>query len=350
MCRRRHGHSLAPWRLTLFPRISSRHGSARREYAPVIGWRAHALALAEAGKRCFDRLVDGVFGVPVEGKLGMDQPTDQSIFWDERADAWDRNAEAMEGFARQFGDLAMELLGPAPGHHLADVGCGPGLTTIELAHRVAPTGTVTGVDVSPRMIETASARSLAMDVGNVSFVVGDPSAGPVGSFDGIYSRFGVMFFDDPPAAFRNIAQSIRPGGRFVAVVWADLDANPWMFVPTLFGAGPLNAELNLPGPGEPGPFSLADPAETAALLESCGFHDVDVERHEHAWTFDAPTADASISEMLSVGALGEAWAAADAGARAAAVEAVLKGCDDHRDQDGWRLPATALTISASLPF
>lgn len=279
----------------------------------------------------------------------MDEPTDQSTFWDERADAWDRNAEAMEAFARQFGDPAMDLLGPASGQLLADVGCGPGLTTIELARRVAPTGTATGVDVSPRMIDMARARSSAMDVGNASFVVGDPGAGPIGSFDGIHSRFGVMFFDDPPAAFRNLAQSIRPGGRFVAVVWAGLDENPWMFVPTLFGAGPLDADLALPGPGEPGPFSLADPGETAALLESCGFRDVDIARHEHAWAFDAADARTSISQLLSVGALGEAWAAADAGARAAAVEAVLGGCDDHRDVSGWRLPATALVVSASVP-
>lgn len=203
--------------------------------------------------------------------------------------------------------------------------------------------------MSARMIESAKARAMSMEVRNVEFVVGDPGAGPIGSFDGVYSRFGVMFFDEPATAFTNIAQSIRPGGRFVAVVWAELDANPWMFLPTLFGAGPLEAELTLPGPDEPGPFSLADPARAVPLLEGCGFVDVDTARHEHAWTFEAHTADGSIAQMLSVGPLGEAWASADAGARAAAVEAVLKGCDDHRDGEGWRLPATALTISASVP-
>lgn len=278
----------------------------------------------------------------------MGQSTEQSVFWDERADAWTRNADAMENFARQFGDPAMDALDPAPGQHVADVGCGPGLTTIELARRVAPSGTATGVDVSARMIETATARATTTDVPNVGFVVGDPGAGSIGSFDAIYSRFGVMFFEEPATAFNNIAQSIRPGGRFVAVVWAELDANPWMFVPTLFGAGPLKAELTLPGPDEPGPFSLADPARTVPLLESCGFCEVDIARHEQAWTFDEPTANDSIAQMLSVGALGEAWASADDGARSAAVEAVRSACDNHRDRDGWRLPATALTISAAV--
>lgn len=276
----------------------------------------------------------------------MGQPIDQSEFWDERASAWARNADAMEGFARQFGDLAMDSLDPTPGQHLADVGCGPGLTTIELDRRVAPSGTATGVDVSGKMIETAMARARAVDVRNVEFVVDDPGAHPIGSFDGIYSRFGVMFFDEPTTAFRNMARSVRPGGRLVAVVWAELDSNPWMFVPTLFGAGPLDAEPMLPGPHEPGPFSLADPVLTTSLLETCGFCDVEVARHEQAWTFDARTADESIAQLLSVGALAEAWASADDGTRAAAVEAVRSACEDYREADGWRLPATALTISA----
>lgn len=164
----------------------------------------------------------------------------------------------------------------SPGQHVADVGCGPGLTTIELGRRVAPSGTATGVDVSARMIETATARAMTTDGRNVAFVVGDPGVGSIGSFDAIYSRFGVMCFGEPATAFSNIAQSIRPGERFVAVVWAELDANPWMFVPTLFAAGPLDAELTLPGPGEPGPFSLADPAQTVPLLESSGFCEVDL--------------------------------------------------------------------------
>lgn len=66
----------------------------------------------------------------------MGQPIEQAVFWDERADAWGRNADAMEGFARQFGDPAIDVFDPVPGQHLADVGCGPGLTTIDLVRRV----------------------------------------------------------------------------------------------------------------------------------------------------------------------------------------------------------------------
>lgn len=277
----------------------------------------------------------------------MGEPIEQSEFWDDRAAAWTRHAEGMEAFAQQFGAPAMDRLDLATGQHIGDVGCGPGLTTLELARRVGPDGSATGVDVSARMVEAATAQAAAADVTNVRFETGDPGAGPIGSFDGVFSRFGVMFFDEPSTAFTNIARSIRPGGRFAAAVWAELDANPWMFLPTMFGAGPLAADLTLPGPGAPGPFSLADPDETTALLESCGFRDVVVERHEHAWTFDVEGADDAIAQMLAVGALGEDWAGADDAARATAVEAVRAGCEEHRHGERFSLPATALTLSAS---
>lgn len=275
----------------------------------------------------------------------MSEPTQQATFWDERADAWTDHADEMETFAGQFGLPAIERLDPSPGQQLADIGCGPGITTIELGARVSPHGSVLGVDVSRRMVEAATQRAVAANARNVRFVVADPGVEPVGSFDGIYSRFGVMFFDEPRTAFGNIRRSLRPGGRFVAVVWAELDANPWMFVPTLFGAGPLGAEVALPGPDEPGPFSLADPDRTAALLESAGFRDVDIVRCDHTWTLGPHAAD-SISQMLSVGPLGSAWSSADEDARTAALDAVLAGCEQYRDGAGWRLPATALVVSA----
>lgn len=276
-------------------------------------------------------------------------PSEQSEFWDERADAWARHAEAMEDFAQQFGAPGIDLLDPAPGEHLVDVGCGPGLTTFELARRVAPDGTVTGVDVSARMIASATDRAATAGVSGASFEVGDPGSGPIGSFDGLYSRFGLMFFDRPALAFENLCRSIRPGGRLVAVVWAEFDANPWIYLPTMFAAGPLDADLELPGPDEPGPFSLADTSRTTGLLASCGFSDVELRRLDGAWTFDDAMAADSVARMLSVGALGDAWVAADPSARDAAVDAVLAGCADHRVDAAWELPAAAYVISAQVP-
>lgn len=278
----------------------------------------------------------------------MAETTEQSEFWDERAEAWARHADGMEAFVDQFGGPAMDLFDPMPGQHVADIGCGPGLTTLELGRRVGSDGSATGVDVSARMVQAATDRAAAGNVTNVRFETGDPGSGPMGPFDGIYSRFGIMFFDEPSTAFTNISRSIEPGGRFVAVAWAELDANPWMFLPTLFGAGPLRAELALPGPDEPGPFSLADPVRTTTLLRASGFEDVDVVRHEHSWTFDAGTAADAIVQMVSVGPLAQAWAEADDEARAATLDAIRTACEEHRDHDRYQIPAAAFTISASV--
>lgn len=277
----------------------------------------------------------------------MAERIEQSDFWDERADAWATNADDLESFNRQFSDPAIDLLDPRPGQHVADVGCGPGVTTAELARRVSPGGRAVGIDVSPRMVEVAAERARAGGADDLSFVVGDPGSGPIGSFDGIFSRFGVMFFDEPATAFANLAASLRPGGRFVATVWGPLEDNPWMFLPTLFAAGPLQAELTPPGPDEPGPFSLADPAKVASLLESAGFREVDVARLGGAWTAAVDDPPEAIGRLLAVGPMARAWLAADAGARSAAVEAVVGGLEEHRRGDRWEVPAAALVISAT---
>lgn len=279
----------------------------------------------------------------------MTGPEDQLEFWDQRAPAWDEHADVVERFASRFGGPAMDRLGLRPGQHVADVGCGPGVTTLELGRRLGPDGSATGVEVSPRMVEAARARATAAGAANVRFDVADLGAGPLGPFDAAYSRFGSMFFPDPAAAFSNLARSIRPGGRYAATVWAELDANAWMFLPTLLGAEPLGTELSLPGPGEPGPFSLADPDHTARLLESSGFQDVELVRIEHDRTFDEAGAAAAVGEMLAVGPHGAAWAAAEPEVRAAAVDAVVAGCEAHREGSVFRLPAAAYVVSASVP-
>ncbi|NBH06160.1 methyltransferase domain-containing protein [Amycolatopsis sp. SID8362] len=149
-----------------------------------------------------------------------------------------------------------------PGEDVLDVGCGTGESTREAA---AAGATALGVDLSAPAI--AKARELGGAVFEVADVQTHPF--PAVAFDVVLSRFGAMFFPDPPAAFANLARALRPGGRLVLLVWQDRDRNEWYAV--LRDALAPGAEPPPPGPH----FSLGDPGRTRALLEGAGFTGVE---------------------------------------------------------------------------
>ena len=156
------------------------------------------------------------------------------------------------------------------GDQVLDIGCGTGLTTREAARAAAP-GPVVGVDVSEKMLHRA--RELSADEGldNIRYELGDAQVHPFepASFDVAISRFGTMFFPDPPVAFANIATALRPGARLVLLVWQRREHNEWMRA--------INAALGDPAQAAPphfDPFSLGDAEATERLLEGAGFEDI----------------------------------------------------------------------------
>ena len=284
------------------------------------------------------------------GASVTESESDERDFWDRRAAAWERRAEAVNSFSDAYGVPAMDALRLEDGERVLEIGCGPGTTAIELADRVAPTGEVVGVDISSAMIAAATRRAAGSGVSNVRFEVADAETRPLGSsFDAVYSRFGVMFFTDPTAAFANIASALRPGGRLGCTVWAGLADNPWMFVPTLAAGPVLHAELTIPGPDEPGPFSLADPERVTNVLDAAGFVDIQIDPVEGSRVIPAATADEDVRTLLEVGPLGEAYDAADDATRQAAVDAVVSAIEPYRVDEGWCLPGSALILTAHRP-
>jgi hypothetical protein len=132
-------------------------------------------------------------------------------------------------------------------------------------------------------------------------------------------------------------------------VWAGLMDNPWMTVPTMAAGPVLKAELTIPGPNEPGPFSLADVEHVTALLDRAGFEDITVDRIESSRVITSATADEDVRTLLEVGPVGAAYEAADDSTRQQAVDAVVAAIEPFRDADGWRLPGAGLTIAARRP-
>jgi SAM-dependent methyltransferase len=204
---------------------------------------------------------------------------EQIAYWNEQAGAqWVAREALLDEQIAPLGRAAMDRAGVAAGERVLDVGCGCGHTTLELAERVGPSGGVTGLDISTPMLERARERARERGLGNVGFVNADAQVtrlDPAG-FSLVYSRFGVMFFADPKAAFANLRASLAPGGRVSFVCWQEVARNPWMAVPLRAAAQQVTLPAP-PPPDAPGPNSFADPNRVRGILAGAGFGEIAIE-------------------------------------------------------------------------
>ena len=154
---------------------------------------------------------------------------------------WITNQARYDRMHAPFTALILDAADLHPGGNVLDVGCGCGGTTLAAARLVAP-GQATGLDLSGPMLARARSGAEAAGLSNAVFQQGDAQVHELepGTFGTVISRFGVMFFADPVAAFANIRSATRPGGRLVFACWQPLAANPWLLVP-----GAALAELSL---------------------------------------------------------------------------------------------------------
>ena len=271
------------------------------------------------------------------------------------ADVWDRQAEALQESMGCHGSAARHALAACPGERVIDIGCGPGLSAVALGAEVGSQGWVAAVDVvaeraaaAQRRMSTAGVNGVAVtaDAATADLVT---AAGGGEPFDAAHSRFGLMFFPDPNAAFTNIFRALLPGGRLAASVWQHLTRNPWMMLTTATAMQVLGIErAPLPDPGGPGPFSLADPDATAALLSRAGFTDVYLESVEAPFVMEGD-GTAAAERVLSAGPLGAVFLGADQGRRREVITAVVDALERHRGTNGIEVPAASWCITAQRP-
>lgn len=264
--------------------------------------------------------------------------------WDgEAGEHWVVNADEYDRINRGYGERIVDVLDPQPGERVLDVGCGNGALCLAIAPRVAE---VVGLDVSGPMLANAARRVAEAGLGNVAFEKGDAQVHPLpdASFDAAVSRFGVMFFDDPAAAFANIARMLRPGGRLVFACWQQLFENEWLMVP----AGAMLAHVPMPDlgpPGGPGPFSLADADAVRSLLAGAGFADVDVADTRLPMTFGDAVDDA-LAFMQRTDLAATLLQDVDAATAAKAWDAVREALAPYAGPDGVRLTGAAWLVTA----
>lgn len=196
---------------------------------------------------------------------------DQIAHWNSQSGQnWADDADKLDAMMADVAAGGLAAASPRTGETALDIGCGTGATALALADAVGPEGRVTGVDVSAPMLAVARARAGAR--ANVRFVEADAAAHSFApqSVDLVFSKFGVMFFNDPVAAFANIRKAVKPDGRLAFVCWAALKDNPFATLP--MGAALKHLPPQPPAdPFAPGPFAFADADRTRRLLETAGF-------------------------------------------------------------------------------
>ncbi len=177
--------------------------------------------------------------------------------------------------------LLLEAVGARAGQTVCDVGCGGGSLSLSLAAAVAPGGEVVGIDISGPLLELASQRAADSSCRNVRFVEMDmqTGAGEQGPFDVAVSQFGVMFFDEPLAAFAAVRRRLSAGGRLVFACWAEVERNPWHIGTALRSFVPP-PKVPAPGKSPVGPFAFGDEEYVRELLEGAGFAPVSSVEHE----------------------------------------------------------------------
>jgi len=223
-----------------------------------------------------------------------------------------------------------------PGERILDIGCGCGGTSIELARRVGATGRVVGIDISAPMLEWAAQR---LPPGlPVHYVLADATTHifEEGSFDALFSRFGVMFFADPVRTFTNLRRALRPRGRLAFSCWRTPKENPWMMVPLQAAYEHLPKPEPLP-PEAPGPFSFASAERVRGILDAAGFQSIGLEAVDLEIDIASGRGlDAAVASALEIGATSRLVEGQPAEVRAAVAESVRRVLAPY--QRGNRVP------------
>ncbi|MBZ5711729.1 class I SAM-dependent methyltransferase [Nannocystis pusilla] len=264
--------------------------------------------------------------------------------------SWRRHQERLDDMFAAFSEAALRAAAVRPGERVLDVGCGAGATTLALAGMVGPGGAVVGVDVSAPLLGRARERADAAGLA-VELRLADAADAPLGGpYDLLFSRFGVMFFADPVAAFTHLRAAAKPDGRLAFMCWRAAADNDWGALPHR-ALRDLLPPLPPTDPSAPGPFAFADRGRVLAILEAAGFRDVALA------PFDAPlrfgrgdsreaALDDALAQAAEVGPLTRLLAGHDDDLRRRALAAVRAAFAERAGPDGVFLRAAAWIVTA----
>ena len=226
----------------------------------------------------------------------------QKDFWSGKGgDIWVERQNAMDTMLSPLGEAALNKLNFNEEENVLDIGCGCGHTTLNIAKRIGPSGNVTGLDISEPMLKRAKESAFEMSITNTLFKCVDVQTEDLGDqiYSAAFSRFGVMFFEDSIAAFKNINKSLISGGYLSFVCWQSPAVNPWQ---SLF-IQEVKKFLDLPSPPprSPGPFAFMESEYVSSILEESKFQDITIEGHEaEVNMFSGRSLSDSVKDYISI--------------------------------------------------
>jgi len=256
----------------------------------------------------------------------------QAALWNEASGpAWVEMHDVLDRMLAPFEVRLTAEAFPGEGRRVLDVGCGAGSTTLAMARRLGPAGLSLGVDISGPLLAVAEARAAAEGLDTARFVQADAQtyAFEAEEFDAVISRFGVMFFDDPEAAFSNIRRAARRDATLTFEAWRSPMENPFMITAVL-AVAPFLPSVAPPEPNAPGQFAFADAERMHRILDASGWRDVEVRPLD----VSCEVAEADLlAYVTKLGPAGAALRNADETTKAQAAEA-LRAAFQPFVQDG----------------
>lgn len=272
---------------------------------------------------------------------------EQRVYWSGASGArWLARADETDHMLQPVLDAAIAHAKPRVGETVLDVGCGCGASVVALGNAVGETGRVVGVDISEQMLGLA--RERASHLGQVECIVADAATHDFSALqaDLIFSRFGVMFFGDPAAAFANLRRALKPGGRIVFACWRPIQENGWMDVP-LRAAYRHVPRQPRPGPEDPGPFSFSDPARVTRIFREAGLPEPSLTALDVKIDIAAGgTLDDAVRSASEIGAAASALRDQPPELREAALAEIRRALEPYVTPSGVPLPGAVWLVEA----
>ena len=205
--------------------------------------------------------------------INTDNASERDFWSGPSGQSWVASQEEMDTQLAEVAHLVMRHANPQPGERVLDIGAGAGALSLLAADAVGPSGHVLAADISKPLLDCASDRGRELPQFQTLLADAQVTNWPDVAFDLAISRFGVMFFADPPAAFANIARALKPGGRIIFAAWAPPGDNPFWKIPTKHAVALLGQPPKTE-PDTPGPMGLADIDLACERLAQGGLEEV----------------------------------------------------------------------------